>query len=126
MPSNLPESEWEALSRALQQAISTWRQAHPTATLDEIETVIDAQLAPVRAKLVEATAQASPRQDWRQARAEEQPCCANCGTPLQPRGRQRRRLQTTGGATVELERTRRASARPAGRGFSPTGRESWG
>lgn len=103
MPSNLPESEWEALSRALQQTIQEWRQAHPTATLDEIETVIDAQLAPVRAKLVEATAQASPRQDWQQA--AEQPCCATCGTPLHPRGRHRRRLQTTGGASVELERT---------------------
>lgn len=105
MSSNLPPSEWDALSRALQQAIDEWRQTHPTATLDEIETVIDAHLAPVRAKLVEATAQASPRRDWQQAEPVEQPCCATCRTPLQARGRHRRRLQTTGGASVDLERT---------------------
>ncbi|HEY7126567.1 MAG TPA: hypothetical protein VH540_21695 [Ktedonobacterales bacterium] len=105
MSSHLPESEWEALSRALQQTIEAWRQTHPTATLDEIETVIDAQLAPVRAKLVEATAHASPRQNWQQGEAVEQPRCARCGTPLAPRGRHRRRLQTTGGASIDLERT---------------------
>jgi RNase P subunit RPR2 len=105
MPSTLPESEWEALTRALQQTIEAWRQTHPTATLDEIETIIDTQLAPVRAKLVEATAHASPRQDWQQAESAAQPRCARCGTPLVPRGRHRRRLQTTGGASIDLERT---------------------
>jgi hypothetical protein len=105
MPSDLPERAWEELSRALQQTIEAWRQTHPTATLDEIETVSDTQLAPVRAKLVEATAHASPRQDWQQAEAAEPPHCASCGTPLVPRGRHRRRLQTTGGASIELERT---------------------
>jgi hypothetical protein len=105
MPSHLPESEWETLTRALQQTIDTWRQTHPTATLDEIETVIDTQLAPARAKLVEATAHASPRQDWQQGEAGESPRCGECGTPLVPRGRHRRCLQTTGGASIELERT---------------------
>ena len=105
MPSNLPASEWDALSRALQQTIEEWRQAHPTATLDEIETAIDAQLAPMRAKLVEATAQASPRQDWQHGEPAKQPSCATCGAPLVARGQHRRRLQTTGGASIELERT---------------------
>ncbi len=105
MSSHLPEREWEALTRALQQTIEAWRQTHSTATLDEIETIIDTQLAPVRVKLMEATAQASPRQDWQPGEAAVSPCCATCGTPLVPRGRHRRRLQTTGGASIELERT---------------------
>lgn len=105
MPADLPASEWDALSRALQQTIHEWRQAHPIATLDEIETVIDAHLAPLRARLVEATAQASLREDWQQVGSVNQPRCATCGIPLQARGRHRRRLQTTGGAIVELERT---------------------
>src|SRR5262245_51840140 len=46
MPSDLPTSDWEALSCALQQTIDEWRQAHPTATLNEIERVIDRHLAP--------------------------------------------------------------------------------
>jgi RNase P subunit RPR2 len=105
MPSNLLPSEWEALSRVLQQTIEAWRQAHPTATLDEIESIIDTHLAPLRAKLVEATAQASHRQDWQSLEPAKQPSCATCGAPLVARGQHRRRLQTTGGASVELERT---------------------
>ena len=105
MPSTLPASEWEALSRALRQTIDEWRQAHPTATLDEIESVIDTHLAPLRAKLVEAIVQASPRQDWPQLDATQRPVCATCGAPLVARGQHRRRLQTTGGAGIELERT---------------------
>lgn len=105
MPSNLPSSEWEALSRALQQTIDEWRQTHPTATLDEIESVIDTHLAPLRARLVEATAQASSRQDWQHQEPAKQPSCATCGALLVARGQHRRRLQTTGGASIELERT---------------------
>lgn len=105
MPAQQPERDWETLSQALQQTIAAWRQTHPNATLDEIESAIDTQLAPLRASWVEATAQASLRQDWEQAGADAQPHCASCGTPLVPRGRHRRRLQTTGGASIELERT---------------------
>lgn len=120
MPTNLPASEWEALSRALQQTIDEWRQAHPTATLDEIERVIDAHLAPMRAKLVEATAQASPRHDWQHLGSVEQPSCVSCGAPLAARGQHRRRLQTTGGASIELERTYGVCPK-CGQGLFPTG-----
>jgi RNase P subunit RPR2 len=105
MSSNLPTSEWETLSRALQQTIDEWRQAHPTATLDEIESVIDTHLAPLRARLVEATAQASHRRDWQHLEPAKQPLCTTCGAPLEARGQHRRRLQTTGGASIDLERT---------------------
>jgi hypothetical protein len=105
MSSNLPASEWEALSRALQQAIEEWRQAHPTATLDEIESSIDTHLAPLRAKLVEATAQRSQRRDWQHLETAKPPLCATCGAALVARGQHRRQLQTTGGASIELERT---------------------
>jgi hypothetical protein len=86
MPANLPESEWETLTRALQQTIDAWRQTHPTATLDEIEAIIDTQLAPARAKLVEATAHDSPRQDWQPGEAAAPPLlCQVWDTPGAPR-----------------------------------------
>jgi hypothetical protein len=122
LPANLPPSAWEALSRALQQTSGEWRQAHPTATLDQSETVRDTPLAPLRAPLVEATAQASHRRDWQHQEAAKQPSGVTCGAPLVARGHPRRRLQTTGGPAANWSEPL-ASAPTASRGFSPLDEE---
>ena len=50
-------------------AIQAWRLQHPKATLQEIETDIDARIAELRARLGEEVALASTAAEVRQARS---------------------------------------------------------
>jgi RNase P subunit RPR2 len=81
-----------------------WRQQHPKATFREIEEAVDERLARLRAGMLEDLARMSSQADWIQSPKEQRPTCEQCGTPLVSRGKQKRRLQTTGGQQVELER----------------------
>lgn len=62
------------------QAMRVWREAHPQAAFDEIETEVQRQWAPVQAQLVaEAIEQgtvAQPAEDTR-------PSCPRCARPMQ-------------------------------------------
>ena len=89
---------WDTHSQTVHTTLQEWRKQHPKATLLEIEQIIDAHLGPLRAHLAAELAQASASQDWPEKPRAEQPHCGVCGTVLQARGRQKRRLQTTGGA----------------------------
>jgi ribosomal protein L34E len=87
--------------------MADWRAQHPRATLSEIERELDACLARMRARLLERVAQQSAATTWRQQASKQEetaPQCPHCGTPLVPHGRQTRRLRTTGGQQVQLER----------------------
>jgi YgiT-type zinc finger domain-containing protein len=104
------EREWAALSEEVLSGMADWRAQHPRATFSEIEAELDARLAGMRARLLERVVQQSPATTWRQpasdrSGAEERaPHCPSCGARLEPRGRHRRRLRTSGGQEVALER----------------------
>ena len=100
-----PDRMWDLQSQAVHTTLQKWRKLHPKATLLEMEQFIDAHLGPLRAHLAAELAQASASQDWPEKPRAEQPRCEVCGTVLQARGHQKRRLQTTGGAMLEIERT---------------------
>ena len=100
MPRPLPRDAWLAEAAARFAALEEWRQAHPRATWDEVEQAIDAQVAPLRARLVGDTVLVSDATDPRAAPVP----CPECGTPMRAAGRQRRRLRTEG-AAIDLERT---------------------
>jgi hypothetical protein len=78
---------------AVETAMRTWRQAHPTATLLEIEKEVDRQLGALRAALIGAVAE------------EEDaaiPLCPICGHRMH-RDRRRTVRQATGhGGTLEF------------------------
>ncbi len=74
-----------------------WRQQHPKATFREIEEAVDERLARVRAGMLEDLAKMSTQADWSELPGEQRPRCEQCGTPLVSRGKQKRRLQTSGG-----------------------------
>ena len=80
---------------ALATEVRTWRRAHPTATLTEIERELDVRLAAARAALLAEVAADAP---------EDEPRCPACGGPLVRRGDRTRTLRTTGDAPVPLTR----------------------
>jgi hypothetical protein len=115
------ERHWTALSEEVLSGMDAWRAQHPQATLTEIELEVDARLAQLRARLVERVAQQSAAATWPRSQAgphvaplrtpraapaavTNAPTCSQCGTRLEPRGRRRRRLRTTGGQQLALER----------------------
>jgi len=73
--------------------------------MQEIEEEVDTRMARMRAGLGEGIAMSSAAAEVG-SRASEQPaCCPTCGGVLQARGKQVRKLVTTGEQTVRLERS---------------------
>ena len=99
------DREWQALSNDLLNGMREWRLQHPKATLSEMEKALDERMARLRAKMVQDMALASENADLSQVPCEERPGCPHCGTPLGPRGQQRRSLQTNGGEEIALNRS---------------------
>lgn len=93
------EQQWQHKSQQAARAIAQWRQAHPKATLAEIEAAVDEQMNQMRATMIEEVAQASPCEQA----AKENPC-PQCGERMQARGKRLRKLQTHGGQTVSFTR----------------------
>jgi hypothetical protein len=99
------DRDWKTQFQAVQQEITAWRQAHPKATLREIESEVDQQLDRLRSRLIGDTAMASDQTDWKEVPVAEGPQCPACHQPLDRRGKQERRLQSQGAQDVVLERS---------------------
>ncbi|HSF33022.1 MAG TPA: hypothetical protein VLK82_21445 [Candidatus Tectomicrobia bacterium] len=107
MPLSLLErvAQWRTLSEEIMAAIQEWRLQHPRATLQEIETAIDARIAELRARMIEDVALASAAADVRQTSPSERPVCPRCGTQVEPRGPRERQVTTHQGQTLRLRRS---------------------
>lgn|SRR5258708_10926349 len=116
------EQEGKGMSEELMMLIGMkeWRQQHPQASLREIEEAMDARLNLLRARMLEEVIKMSPQSDWSQTPREQRPKCQHCGTPLRARGKQERRLQTSGGQEIKMERTY-GTCPECGEGFFPLG-----
>jgi len=99
------DQQWQALAAEVLTGMKEWRIQHPQATLREIEAALDERLARMRAWMLQDTALASEIADLSQLAREARPVCPDCGTPLGPRGKSERHLQTHGGQEVVLERS---------------------
>jgi hypothetical protein len=73
--------------------------------LTEIENTIDAELAKMRAQMIEDLALASEVADLKDVPVEERPQCRACGAPLSANGKQKRQLVTEHEQTVNLSRS---------------------
>lgn len=93
----------DAFSSDILTGMHEWRLQHPTATLREIEQVLDERWYRVRARMLENLALQSSAATWNEA--AERPSCPECGGPLIRRGRQPRQLKTHGGHDITLTRT---------------------
>ncbi len=98
------EQRWHHLSAEVMSGSADWRCQHPTATLRELETELDAGLARMRAHMLEDLALESAATDWKEQSATAPPACPQCGSPLQAAGLHSRTLQTHGGQTLTFER----------------------
>src|SRR4051812_16671792 len=113
-------ARWAEQIEAVVGGLRAWRVGHPRATFREIAEALDAELDPLRARLLADAATASPAARFTEEGAER-PVCPGCGGRVIGRGRRRRRLTTRGDATVDLE-CEYGTCAGCGRGVFPPGR----
>ena len=99
------DAGWQELSQELLSEMKEWRMGHPRATFSEMETALDEQLDRQRAQMLEDLALASEVADLSILAPERRPKCPECGSALQPRGKQERHLQTEGDEEITLRRS---------------------
>lgn len=85
--------------------MADWRSQHPQASLSEIEREVDNHLGQLRARMIQDAAQASGMANWSQQAGSAAPTCPGCGERMRAGGKHRRRLQTSQGQQIELERS---------------------
>ena len=98
--------------------MQSWWAGHPEATLTELETELDQQVAALRAQVLQATLAQGEEQVA--ARSAATAVCPVCGAKLAKSGRHKRTLKTRGGQVLDLERTYLSCPR-CGKGFFPPG-----
>lgn len=91
----------EALAE-IRQVVYAWRQAHPRATFDEIETEVQRHLAQVHAQVVADLIQ--PGAEAQAVAEEARPRCPQCRVPMQASGHRPRRVTTRQGSAITVRR----------------------
>jgi hypothetical protein len=99
------EQHWHEVAQEVLLEMRTWREDHSKATLQEIEEEVDIRIARLRAGLVEGIAMSSAAVEVGGKGGGEPARCPTCGGVLHARGKQIRKLATTGKQTVRLERS---------------------
>jgi hypothetical protein len=84
---------WRGLVDDLGEELVAWREAHPRATLAEIEDAVLAATERLQARLLKDLAEASAAADPGGVEAAERVRCAGCGGELEPRGHAERAVQ---------------------------------
>jgi uncharacterized protein with PIN domain len=93
------EKQWQQHSQEAFHRLAQWQQAHPKATMAEIEVAIDEHLDQVRARMIEEMAQAE-----QESMATQVHRCPHCGSRMSRRGSRQRTLQTRGHQQVAVSR----------------------
>src|SRR5438132_8368507 len=83
---------WEATSEAVARELVPWREAHPKASLSQIEDAVFEAVQPLQLRVLEQVVHASTAADVAAQPLEERPTCPACSARLEPRGRQRRTI----------------------------------
>ncbi len=99
------EALWQPRSQAALQTMREWRRQHPKATLQEIETALDKELARLRAQMLQDLALTSPRADLPSMCETERPTCPTWGVRLEAQGIQTRTLLTEHDQAIKLSRS---------------------
>jgi len=110
--------KWQGDSDEMISGMLEWRLQHPKASLAEIEAEVDQRLAGMRARMIADAALSSQSADWE--RGSESERCPQCGQTLEKKGKKKRKLETRGGKTIELEREYGICPQ-CGQGFFPPG-----
>lgn len=78
--------------------MAAWWKAHPQATLTEIETELDQQVAAMRVSVLQEMLESGAESV--DVRGEGAAVCPVCGTKMVKSGWHKRKLKTTGGANA--------------------------
>lgn len=97
----------------MEEGLRRWRQAHPQASWDEIETEVQRQLAGLQAELMATLT--GPESE-----SAESPACPACGERMRSCGQRTRQVLTRMGRWVSLERAY-AVCPACGTGLFPPG-----
>lgn len=114
------KGKWAEMYEKASEEVTSWRRGQKKATLTEIETNVDEQLAKVRARMVEDLAMESELADIKGVKKEQRPKCPKCEKVMQANGKQKRRIVTEYEQTIELERSH-AKCAECGHNFFPSG-----
>ena len=106
--------DWGTMYQEASAELSTWRRAHPYATLSEIEAEMDKRLNHLRAQMLADLAGEEVLEK------EEAMACPECGEQMHRRGKKKKRLQVQGGEEIELDR-HYAVCPNCGKGLFPPG-----
>ncbi len=112
---------WTERAATIAEELTAWREAHPRATLAELEAAVQAALSRLQARYLTDLVAASPSADLAATPVGERPACPQCGGRLQARGRQPRRLLTPGQATPLTITRSYAVCTACGAGVFPPG-----
>ncbi len=97
---------WRALSDAVGRELITWREAHPKASLSQIEEAVFEAMQRLRARALQQVVMTSAVADVAAQSTGERPTCPTCGGRLEPRGRQVRTIRPARQRTpLELNRS---------------------
>jgi hypothetical protein len=97
------DARWHKLADEVMTGMKEGRMQHPKATFREIETALDERLGRLRGRMLEDAALVSRVAEW-EAKGVDRPVCPECGTPLEPRGKEGRELTTQYDQRIHLER----------------------
>lgn len=97
---------WGQLFAEAEEQMRQWRKEHKRATLTQIEQTVDAEMAQVRARIVEELALESELADLSSVESAKRPVCPTCGRRLSANGQGRRTLTTEYEQVISLERSR--------------------
>jgi DNA repair exonuclease SbcCD ATPase subunit len=87
------------MEQELRERMGAWRKLHAKATLDEIETELDRQIAGLRVQMLAETVATS-----KAVKGKGEVACPVCGTKMETGGQHKRKLKSYGGEELELER----------------------
>jgi hypothetical protein len=95
---------WAGVAAGVERELVEWREAHPRATLTEIEGAVLAALSRLQERYLSDLVHASAAADLRAPAAA--PPCPACGGPVEPRGgpKERRVLTPRQAAPLRLRR----------------------
>jgi hypothetical protein len=97
---------WDGLAAAVEYELIEWREAHPTATLAEIEGAVQAALSRLQARYLTDLVHASAAANLRATPAAARPCCPDCGGAVRPVGGLQARSVLTPGQADPLRLAR--------------------
>jgi RNase P subunit RPR2 len=112
---------WQATSEAVARELVAWREAHPKASLTQIEDAVFEAVQRLQARALRQVVHASTAADVAAQPVEERPTCPTCHARLEPRGRQRRTIRPARQRTpLEINRSYAVCAE-CGAGLFPPG-----